>query len=108
MTITVKSDAADLVVPRSVRRQAGIKTGDRLEFRVSSRRITIVAKPGDAADEYTPRQRRLIDRGIAQGLADVEAGRTYGPFDTVEEMAASIDANIRKLRRRAKKRKPAG
>jgi len=94
MTITVKSDAADLIVPRSVRQQAGIKTGDRLEFRVSSRRITIVAKPGAAADEYTPRQRRLIDREIAQGLAAVKAGRTYGPFDTVAEMAAAIERSI--------------
>ena len=34
MTFTVK-DKTDLVVPPSVRRRAGIKIGDRLEFRVT-------------------------------------------------------------------------
>ena len=61
MTITVKNET-DLVVPPSVRRKAGIKAGDQLEIKASRGVITIVTKPGSAADEYTPEQRRLIDR----------------------------------------------
>jgi len=56
----------------------------------------LVAKPSNAASEYTPEQRLFIDREIAKGLEDVKKGRTYGPFNTVEEMAASIEANIQK------------
>ncbi len=104
MTVTVKNDAA-LIVPPSVRRQAGIKAGDRLEFRVSGRVITIVPKLPVADDEYTPEQRRRMDQEIAQGLEDIRKGRTYGPFNTVQEMAASIEANITKSRLR-KRRKP--
>ena len=95
-----------MVVPPSVRRQAGIKAGDKLEFKASRGLITILAKPSNTADEYTPEQRRSIDREIAKGLEDIEKGRTYGPFNTVDEMAASIEANIQKSRRTAKRSKP--
>lgn len=45
MTVTVKSKTS-LGIPPSVQRLAGIKIGDRLEFRVSSGAITIApAKP---------------------------------------------------------------
>ena len=44
MTVTVKSKT-ELVVPPSVQRQAGIRSGDRLEFSVSSGTITIDLEP---------------------------------------------------------------
>ena len=44
MTITVKNKTS-LVVPPSVRRRAGIKPGDRLEFKVSGGIINIIPKP---------------------------------------------------------------
>jgi len=40
--VTVKKKA-QLVIPSSVQQQAGLKTGDRLEFRVKPRSITITA-----------------------------------------------------------------
>ena len=52
-----------------------------------------------ADDQYTPAERRIIDAEIAKGLADLKAGRFYGPFSTVEEMIAS-------LKRRMKKKAP--
>jgi antitoxin component of MazEF toxin-antitoxin module len=42
MTTTVKSES-ELVVPASVERQASIKQGDRVNFEVSHRTITIRA-----------------------------------------------------------------
>jgi AbrB family looped-hinge helix DNA binding protein len=44
MTVTVKNNRVGLVVPPSVRRQAGIKAGDRLEFKVSGGIINIIPK----------------------------------------------------------------
>jgi len=44
MTATVKNNRVGLVVPPSVRRQAGIKAGDRLEFKVSGGIINIIPK----------------------------------------------------------------
>lgn len=105
MTVTVNAKTG-LVVPPSVRRRAGIKTGDRVVFKVSGRVITILPKPPAADGEYTPGQRVLIDTRLAKADEDIRRGRVYGPFNTAEGMAASIEANIRKLRaakRRAKR-----
>jgi AbrB family looped-hinge helix DNA binding protein len=53
MTVVVKSKD-ELVVPRSVRRQAGIKSGDRVVFKVSGDIINIIPELPTADDEYTP------------------------------------------------------
>ena len=56
-------------------------------------------------DEYTPRQRRIVDARLAEGLADIKAGRTHGPFDSADEMIAHMKAQTKKLRPPAKKAK---
>ena len=85
MTVIVKPNA-DLIVPRSVRRRAGIKAGDRLEFKVSGGAINIVRKSPSADDEYAPRQRGAVDRALAEGMDDIQKGRLHGPFETHEAM----------------------
>jgi bifunctional DNA-binding transcriptional regulator/antitoxin component of YhaV-PrlF toxin-antitoxin module len=42
LTVTLKKKA-QLLVPLSVQRRAGLKTGDRLKFKVTPRSITITA-----------------------------------------------------------------
>ena len=107
MTITVKNKTP-LVVPPAVRRQAGLRSGDKLEFKVSGQVITILVKPATGDDEYTPAERRAIDRGIAQSEKEYAAGKSYGPFETAEEAIASLNANLRLRRVAAKKLKSAG
>jgi len=92
MTVTVKSNATDLVVPKSVRRRAGIKPGDRLEFKVSGGIINIIPKLPSAADEYTPEQRRAIDAQIEEA----RKGPYHGPFNTADEMIAHIRGELKK------------
>jgi len=94
MTVTVKNNTTDLVVPRSVRRRAGIKPGDRLEFKVSGGIINIIPKLPSADDEYTTEQRRIID----SQLAEAAKGPYYGPFETA-------DVAIRFLHQEISKRK---
>jgi len=106
MTITVKQ-RADLVVPVRLQRQAGIKPGDQVELKVAGGVITIIPKLHRADDEYTPEQRRIIDARLAKADEDIEHGRVYGPFNTADEMAASIEAKIKKLRAAKRKAKPA-
>ena len=97
MTVTVKNQTkTPLVVPSSVRRQAGHKNGQDLEFRVSGGVITILPKLPTADDEYTPEQRRIIDARLAEGLADIKAGRTFGPFNSADEMIAHMKAQLKK------------
>jgi bifunctional DNA-binding transcriptional regulator/antitoxin component of YhaV-PrlF toxin-antitoxin module len=106
MTTTLKAKAP-LVVPPSVQRKARLKPGDRVEFQAAPGKITIISKPRPAAadDEYTPEQRRIIEAQLAEGLEDIKQGRTYGPFDTVDEMIASIEDNIRKSRPTRKRKR---
>jgi len=83
MTVTVKNKTKDpLVVPPVVRRKAGLKDGQEIEFQVSGGMINIVPKLPNADDEYTPEQRRIVDAQLTEGLADIKAGRVNGPFAT--------------------------
>ena len=88
MTIVVNNKTG-LVVPPSVRRQAGIKNGDRVEFRVSGGVINIVPQL-PSVDEFTSARRGVIDRDLAKGLADIRRGRVQGPFASHEEFTVSL------------------
>ena len=99
MTVTVKNTTAELVVPSSIRRRAGIKTGDQVEFKVSGGIINIIPKLPSADDEYTPAQRRVID---AQ-LKDARKGPYHGPFETADSAIKFMRQEIRK--RKASKTK---
>jgi len=103
MTVTVKNKSP-LVVPPSVRRQAGLKSGQKIEFRVSGGVISIHPKPEAADDEYTPAQRRIVDAQLAEGLIEIGAGDVHGPFSTHKEFIASLHAEARKLNRKKTKR----
>jgi bifunctional DNA-binding transcriptional regulator/antitoxin component of YhaV-PrlF toxin-antitoxin module len=100
MTVTVKNNTP-LVVPPAVRKRAGLKSGDKIEFKVSSGVITILPKLPTVDDEYTPAQRRMIDRGIAKGLEDVRRGRVHGPFETAGEAIAHLRAHTRSRKKAA-------
>jgi bifunctional DNA-binding transcriptional regulator/antitoxin component of YhaV-PrlF toxin-antitoxin module len=103
MTVTVKN-RTPLVVPPAMRRKAGFKSGQEIEFRASGGVITIAPKLPKADDEYTPEQRRIITAQLAEGLADVKAGRVRGPFATHKEFIASLHEEARKLGRKKTKR----
>ena len=103
MTVTVKNKTP-LVVPPSVRRRAGLKSGQKIEFKVSGGVISIYPKLPTADDEYTPEQRSIVDAQLAEGLADIEAGRVHGPFATHKDFIASLRAEATKLNGRKTKR----
>jgi bifunctional DNA-binding transcriptional regulator/antitoxin component of YhaV-PrlF toxin-antitoxin module len=92
------------VVPRSIWRKAGYQDGEELEFRVSGGVITIIPKLPTADDEYTPKQRRIIDAGLAKADADIKAGRVRGPFSTHKEFIASLYKEVKELGRKKSKR----
>jgi bifunctional DNA-binding transcriptional regulator/antitoxin component of YhaV-PrlF toxin-antitoxin module len=99
MTIVVR-ERDPLVVPANIRRRAGIKPGDRLEFKAARGIITIVSRPEIASDE-TPEQRRIVDAQLDEGLKDIREGRVSKRFDTVEEMLASLKGSSPKKPRKA-------
>jgi len=98
MTVTVKSKE-ELVVPRAVQRRAGIKAGQRVQFKVSGGIISIIPDLPIADGEYTPAQRRVIDAR----LSEARKGPYFGPFETADEAIKFLRGEIRK--RKAAKRK---
>jgi len=77
-------------------------TTDRIQG--CGRLISLRPKLPAADDEYTPEQRRIVDAQLAEGLADVKAGRAHGPFYTHEEFIASLHKEAKKLNRKEIKR----
>lgn len=103
MTLPSSSETS-IVVPPSVRRRSGIKPGDKLKFQAIRGVIMITAKPEPVDDEYTPEQRRKVLRAVRQGLAEIKAGQYYR-YNSVEEMATHIEAEIRKRKASKNKRR---
>jgi bifunctional DNA-binding transcriptional regulator/antitoxin component of YhaV-PrlF toxin-antitoxin module len=101
MTVAIKNNnKTPLVVPPAVRRRAGFKSGQELEIKASGGVITILPKLPASDDEYTPQERRTIDRGIVASEKDYKEGRSYGPFKTHEKFIASLHQEAGKLRKK--------
>ena len=66
-------DKYQVTLPASLRRKAGLAVGDLLEAAVEGKKITLTPKG-------------VVDRELALALEDVRKGRTYGPFNTVDEL----------------------
>ena len=104
MTVAYKNNnKMPLVVPQSVRRRAGFKSGQELEIKASGGVITILPKLPTADDEYTPEQRRIIGARLKKSLDEVKSGHTAGPFNTAEEMIASLKRELTKPARKPTK-----
>jgi len=116
MTTLVKIHRkGQMTLPSRLRSAIGVAEGDLVEASVLRGKIVLTPKVVidrskslflNADDEYTPAQRKIIDARLGKADADIKHGRTYGPFNTAEEMAASIEANIKKLRATKRKAKP--
>jgi len=76
MTVTLKPKA-EITVPKSIRRKAGFKPGDRVEFKVSEKTITILPKltPDEIQDEKDIRDPK-IRAAIREGYQEFLAGKT--------------------------------
>lgn len=67
MTIIVKNDAP-LTIPDEVRRQAGLKPGDKVEFRAFRGGVTVLTKTFTArvAEHPTPQEARKLRHALKQ------------------------------------------
>jgi AbrB family looped-hinge helix DNA binding protein len=85
MSLVAIKNKFQIVIPQSVREQIGIRVGDLLEAKVERGKIT-----------FTPKC--VVDRGIAESLADFEKGRSFGPFNSAESLVASLRRETGRLR----------
>jgi AbrB family looped-hinge helix DNA binding protein len=96
MTVTVK-DRNELTIPPSVQRRAGIQPGDRLEFKVSSGKITITPAKAVA---YKPTKSELA--AISKGEAAIARGESV----SLAAFLNDLDRNPRKARSKTSRKVP--
>jgi AbrB family looped-hinge helix DNA binding protein len=109
MTSIVKlQKKGQFTIPNHMREQIGLAEGDYIQ--VASRGSKIILEPAQAvtrtaAEELTPAQKRRMDARLAEGLADVKAGRVHGPFASAKEASAYIErvVSARRASRKAKR-----
>ena len=96
MTVTLKSKT-EITVPKSVRRKAGFKPGDQVEFKVSGRAITIVPKltPDEIQDE-----REIRDPKIRASIRKSHEEFLAGKSRPIQELFAERAAHAARRRRR--------
>jgi bifunctional DNA-binding transcriptional regulator/antitoxin component of YhaV-PrlF toxin-antitoxin module len=90
MSLVKVKTKGQVTIPTALRRRAGLNVGDFLDAKLERGTLTLTPQ--------TP-----VDRDIAESLEDLKAGRTYGPFDTADEMMRSLRA--RRPRKSANKAK---
>jgi AbrB family looped-hinge helix DNA binding protein len=106
MTTLVKIHRkGQMTLPSRFRTALGVADGSVVELTLKQGKAILTPKLvvdrshfPNADDEYTPAQRRAIDRGIAQSEKEYRAGRGFGPFDTHEDFIASLHKEAGKLR----------
>jgi AbrB family looped-hinge helix DNA binding protein len=102
-----------VTIPTSVRRQAGLSTGDLVSFTVQRGKIILTPKLAidrsefpNANDEYTPAQRRIVDARLDESEEDLKKGRGFGPFGSAEEMIAHMKAQLKQRSAVKKTKRP--
>lgn len=79
-----------VTIPNDVRRRVRLAVGDYLAVD-SGEGGTITLTP-----------KSLIDRSVAEGLADLAAGRTHGPYKSADEAIAALESKARTSKPRKK------
>jgi AbrB family looped-hinge helix DNA binding protein len=90
MPIATVTNKYQVVIPRRVREQIGVAIGDVLDAKAIKGKIVFEPKS-------------VADRGIAEGLEDIEEGRVHGPYRTVAEAMKAFQARSARLSKRPKR-----
>jgi AbrB family looped-hinge helix DNA binding protein len=86
MSIVKVKTKGQVTLPARLREQVGLRVGDIMEATVKAGTITL-----------TPQS--IVDKRIAESIADYKAGRTHGPFNSAKEMIAFLDKQSRKAKK---------
>ena len=92
MTVTLKPKT-EITVPKSIRRKAGIKPGDRFEFSVTGRTISITPKlsPDELQDEREIRDPK-IRATIRKGYQEFLDGKSRPAKELLSELTAAASS----------------
>jgi AbrB family looped-hinge helix DNA binding protein len=88
--VTVKNKY-QVVIPQHVRDEIGVSVGDVFEAKAEKGKIVFEPKA-------------IVDRGIAESMAEYKAGRSFGPFTTHKRFLAALHKEVKKASPKKSKR----
>jgi AbrB family looped-hinge helix DNA binding protein len=92
MAIVTVKNKYQVVIPQNVRDQIGVSIGDVFEAKAQNGKIVFAPKS-------------IVDRGISESIAEIEAGLGFGPYATHRQFLAALHKEAKKV---AAKKKPRG
>lgn len=81
MPLTRVKQKGQVTIPANIREELGLHEGDYVEVTMEGSRVVLTPQ------EIAPRHPE-IDAALAEGLADIQAGRVSPAFTTAKEIAA--------------------
>jgi len=81
MELVTVNTRFQIVIPPEIRNRAHVDVGDLLEAKIEDGKITL-----------TPQS--PLDKHLAEGWADIAAGRTHGPYSTAREAIEAVEQRI--------------
>jgi AbrB family looped-hinge helix DNA binding protein len=91
MAIVTVKNKYQVVIPQDVRDEIGVSVGDVFEAKAEKGRIVFEPKT-------------IVDRGIAESMAEFKAGRSLGPFATHKQFLAALHKEVKKASPKKPKR----
>jgi AbrB family looped-hinge helix DNA binding protein len=89
--VTVKTKF-QVVIPQSIRKRVHLDIGDLLEASFENGKIT-----------FTPKT--VIDRHLAEGIEDIDKGRTHGPYESAAEAISALERRAGRRNKNPRKRR---
>ncbi|MGA2433663.1 MAG: AbrB/MazE/SpoVT family DNA-binding domain-containing protein [Bryobacteraceae bacterium] len=83
MPIVTVKNKYQVVIPRQVRDKIGVAVGDVFEAKAENGKIVFEPKS-------------IIDRGIAESMAEFKAGHSFGPFATHKQFLGALHKEAKK------------
>jgi len=88
MALVKVKEKYQVTLPAALRAKAGVSIGDVLEVKYQGNKITLTPKS-------------VVDREIAISLKEIDAGKTYGPFNSAKGLVRSLNRESRKLKKKS-------
>lgn len=85
MSIVTVKDKYQVVIPQDLREQVDVNIGDFLEAKVEHGKIT-----------FTPKS--VVDRDVAESIAEFKAGKGFGPYAKHKDFIASLHRQAKKYK----------
>jgi AbrB family looped-hinge helix DNA binding protein len=105
MSLVTVKNKFQVVIPQSVRDQIDVSVGDVFEATAQRGKIVFQPKAIIDRDEYTPAQRRSIDSQLKKSLAEHQAGKSFGPFKSHQDMLDFLHQQTKQSRVRTARKK---